>query len=246
MPSVREWIGDRHIHRMKQNAYRLTNKDFEHTIGVSRNAIEDDKYGVYAPRFRMMGRTVAARRPQDAYGALRNGFTQVCYDGQFFFDTDHPVLNEAGAVTQVSNVQAGSGQPWFLLALGGPVRPIILQSRKEFDFAALTDITDENVFMRREFLYGSHGRHEVGFGFWQTAYGSRAALTPTNYALARQAIMEMKGDYGRPLGLVPNLLVCGPANEGAARKILNNELGSGGETNEWRGTAELLVSPWLA
>ena len=58
--------------------------------------------------------------------------------------------------------------------------------------------------------------------------------------------MEMKGDYGRPLGIKPNLLVVPPALESAGRKILNSENASGGETNEWKGTAELLVVPWLA
>ncbi len=246
LPSVREWVGDRHIHRMKQNAYRLTNRDYEHTIAVDRNLIEDDRYGIYGPRFRIMGRTVAKKAPGDAYEALKNGFSTPCYDGQFFFDTDHPVLDANGNTVLVSNVQAGGGEPWFLLATNGPVLPVILQTRKAFDFTRLDAPVDEPVFMRREYLYGSHGRHVVGYGFWQTAFGSREALTATNYQAARQAIASMKGDYGRPLGLTANLLVCGPANEGAARKILLSELGTGGETNEWRGTAELLVSAWLA
>lgn len=56
----------------------------------------------------------------------------------------------------------------------------------------------------------------------------------------------MKGDNGLPLGLTPNLLVVPPSLESAARKILNSEYAAGGETNEWKGTADLLVSPWLA
>lgn len=56
----------------------------------------------------------------------------------------------------------------------------------------------------------------------------------------------MTGDHGNPLGLMPNLLVVGASNESAGRKILNSEYASGGETNEWKGTAELLVCPWLA
>ena len=63
---------------------------------------------------------------------------------------------------------------------------------------------------------------------------------------ARAAISGMKGDNGRPLGLMPNLLVVPPSLESAARKILNSEYAAGGETNEWKGTAELLVCPWLA
>ena len=34
--------------------------------------------------------------------------------------------------------------------------------------------------------------------------------------------------------------------ESAALKIVNSELGANGESNEWKGTAEVLVAPWLA
>jgi phage major head subunit gpT-like protein len=55
----------------------------------------------------------------------------------------------------------------------------------------------------------------------------------------------MVGDENRPLGVKPSLLVVGPTLEGAARKLLMNELAANGESNEWKGTADLLVSPWL-
>lgn len=78
------------------------------------------------------------------------------------------------------------------------------------------------------------------------AWGSKQALNAANYAIARAAISGMKGDNGLPLGLTPNLLVVPPSLESAARKILNSEYAAGGETNEWKGTADLLVSTWLA
>ena len=85
----------------------------------------------------------------------------------------------------------------------------------------------------------------MGYGLWQLAYGAKVALTAASYATARQALLDMTGDQNRPLGIMPNLLVTSPANEQAARKLLISEYTSGGETNEWRGTAELVVSSWL-
>jgi len=96
------------------------------------------------------------------------------------------------------------------------------------------------------FFYGADLRCNVGYGFPQMAWGSRQTLNAANYAIARAAIQNMKGDGGRPLGLVPNLLVVPPSLESAGRQILNSEYGTGGITNEWKGTAELLVVPWLA
>jgi phage major head subunit gpT-like protein len=245
LPGVREWIGDRHIHRMKQNGYRLTNRDYELTVEVDRNAIEDDSYGVYAPRFRAMGRSVGYAKPNAVWDALVAGFSTVCYDGQFFFDTDHPVLDANGVVQNVSNTGGGSGSPWFLLDVRQAVKPLILQERKEFAFDRLDAPTDMPVFFRKAYTYGSDARYAVGYGFWQMAYGSRQALTDTNYWSGRTVLGAMRGDHGQPLGISGNLLVVGPSNERAARKLLENEYAAGGESNESRGTAQLLVVPRL-
>ena len=106
--------------------------------------------------------------------------------------------------------------------------------------------TDDNVFDRAEYVYGVDGRCNVGFGFWQLAYASKQTLDAAHYATARAALMGMKGDYGRPLGIRPTKLVVPPALEGAANKIVKSALTDGGATNEWAGTATVEVVPWLA
>ena len=126
------------------------------------------------------------------------------------------------------------------------LKPLILRVRQAPQFVARDDIRDSNVFANREFLYGVDARHNVGYGFWQMAYGSKQALTPAAYAAARAQVMGCRGDGGRPLGLVPDLLVVPPALEGAARQILEAEYLSATESNVWRGSARLLVTPWLA
>lgn len=50
---------------------------------------------------------------------------------------------------------------------------------------------DENVFYKREYIYGSDGRCNVGFGLWQLAYASKQPLTAENYEAARAAMMGM-------------------------------------------------------
>lgn len=61
---------------------------------------------------------------------------------------------------------------WFLLCTSKFLKPLIYQERKKIKMTSLTKDTDENVFMRDEFLYGADGRSNVGYGFWQMAYGS--------------------------------------------------------------------------
>lgn len=55
----------------------------------------------------------------------------------------------------------------------------------------------------------------------------------------------MRYDGGRIMGVVPNLLVVPPAHEGAARELLNADELPGGGSNIWRGSADLLVTPYL-
>lgn len=246
IPNVREWVGPRAIQNLMQHDYAIKEKPFELTIGVDKDDIETDNLGIYTPMFTEMGMSSGSKKDMLVFELLKAGFSTECYDGQNFFDTDHPVLDEDGNEVTVANTDGGAGTPWFLLDMSRALKPILLQIRKDFEFTSLTDPTSPNVFMNKEFIYGTDARMNVGFGFWQMAWGSKQTLNAANYAAARAALMGMKGDYGRPLGINPRLLVVPPTLESAALKIVNNELGAGGETNEWKGTAEVLVAPWLA
>lgn len=245
LTGLREWIGARQIDNLSEASYTLLNKHFEKTVSVNRNAIDDDNLGMYSDGFTMMG-DGAARLPEElVWGLLKAGFATNCWDGQYFFDTDHPVMLADGSMSTYANTDGGSGTPWFLMCTNRPLKPIIYQERKAPVFTAKDRETDDNVFERNEFVYGVDMRCNVGYGLPQLAWGSKQTLNAPNYAVARAAIGGMKADGGSLLGLVGNLLVVPQSLESAGRKLLNSEYASGGETNEWKGTAELLVVPWL-
>ncbi|WP_420132614.1 Mu-like prophage major head subunit gpT family protein [Rhodopseudomonas sp.] len=245
MPGVREWIGPRVVQNISEHDYSIKEKPLELTIGVDRDDIETDNLGIYSTLFTQMGESTGSAWEELAWAQLKAGFTKPCYDGQNFFDTDYPVLDENGVPQSVANTDGGSGSPWFLLCTKRTLKPIILQKRKDFEFVSMDKLDDENVFRNKEFVYGADARGNTGFGFWQFAWGSKQTLDPTHYEAARVALTGMKGDYGKPLGIVPDLLVVGSSNEGAGRAILQSQLINGGESNKWAGTAELLVVPWL-
>jgi phage major head subunit gpT-like protein len=245
-PSMREWIGERVINMMAEHAYEIVNRDFEQTIGVDRNDIKDDNLGIYGPMFQEMGEAVAALPDQLVFGALAGGFERACYDGQFFFDTDHPRLDAAGRTVSWSNMQAGAGTPWFLLDVSRSIKPIIYQLREPFTLVSKDKPDDDNVFMLKQYIYGTDGRCNVGYGFPQMAFGSKAELTPANYAVARASIRGLKGDYDRPLGLGRKLLLVVPETlEGKARALLMAERDADGATNIWKDSADMLVTSWL-
>lgn len=61
---------------------------------------------------------------------------------------------------------------WFLFDTSKPIRPLIFQQRKKTEFVSKDDIKDDNVFNKKEFLYGADSRDNAGYGLWQLAYGS--------------------------------------------------------------------------
>lgn len=240
-PRLREWIGDRHIKSLAASGYQITNKKFESSVGIPRDDIEDDTYGVFTPLFSEMGYAAATHPDELVFALLKAGNRTVCFDGQYFFDTDHPVADGV-----VSNSLGSGSTPWYLLDTSRPLKPLIFQRRKDYTLKAMTDEKDEAVFMRDEYRYGVDARCNVGYGFWQMAIRSAAALDETAYAAARAAMMGFKSDEGRPLGISPTLLVVPPSLEAAALKLVQAENNAAGATNIYRNSAQVLVAPWLA
>lgn len=240
-PSMREWVGERVLRGIHEHGYSIRNRKFESTIAVKRDDIEDDHYGIYRPMFAEMGRSAAAHPCELVYATLKSGFESLCYDGQYFFDTDHPVDGAS-----VSNTGGGAGTGWYLLDCSRMLKPVIFQRRRDYDMRYMDDLDDEHVFSQDEFRYGVDARVNAGYGLWQLAYGSRQPLSEASYVAAREAMMAFKGDEGRPLGIMPTHLVVPPTLESEARQIIKAMLIGGGDTNVYYGTAELIVTPWLA
>jgi phage major head subunit gpT-like protein len=97
-PRMRKWVGDKVIKALEGFHYSIVNDDFEATVSVRRNDIEDDTLGIYGPQAQMAGFSAKQLPDEIVFDLVNQGFSALCYDGQYFFDTDHPV---AGA--SVSN-----------------------------------------------------------------------------------------------------------------------------------------------
>lgn len=240
-PSMREWLGDKIFKSITASAYSLPNKDWESSIEVDRNDIEDDRLGIYTPVFQEAGRAVAVFPDQLLFAALAAGGAELCYDGQYFFDTDHP---ENG--TTVANVQSGGGNPWYLFDTSRALKPMMHQVRKEPQFISMDTTTDEAVFTAKKFRYSIESRGNAGYGLWQMAYKSSDDLDADNFNTAYNAIMARKSDEGKPLGLMPTMLLCGTSRRVEAEALLKAEKLSSGASNTNYKRVELLVTPYLA
>nr|WP_315539500.1 Mu-like prophage major head subunit gpT family protein [uncultured Comamonas sp.] len=241
----REWIGERQYQNLVQHDYAIKNKTFENTVEVSRDEIEDDQYGVFTPVIQQLGQDAAIHPDELVFGLLNSGFNTPCYDGQYFFDTDHPV-GQPGKQVSVSNFQGGSGTPWFLVDTSKVLKPLIYQKRRDYAFTPKTSLTDDNVFTRNQFVWGADGRGNAGFGLWQLAFSSKEDLDVQSYADARAQHQSFHGDNGKPLVISSKELWVPPSLEQRALEVVQAERLANGASNVMRNLSKVVVCPWLA
>lgn len=93
------------------------------------------------------------------------------------------------------------------------------------------------------FFSNKHPLTESGNDF-QSNMGTQK-LSPQSYEAARSQMMTIKGESGKSLKIIPDLLVVSPQKEATARQILFADL-IAGNTNVNKNTSDLLVVPELA
>lgn len=252
-PQMREWIGKRVLKDMSEASYQITNKKYEATLGVERADIEDDNLGLYSTIAQSMGQEANDFLDREIAKLLKNGFAATCYDGQNFFDEEHPVFEKVdgtGSKKLVSNIYkkttSDSSEPWYLLSLDRPLKPLIHQERTGMELESLTDTKDESVFMEDVYRYGIRYRGNFGYGLWQQAVASKADLNADAFEAAYKQMQEFKRDGGDPMGIRATALVVSPSLQSAAEKILKRTVLDNGAGNINYNKVELIVNPWLA
>lgn len=240
-PGLREWIGERVVKDLSVDGFVIKNRDFEATVSVDRNDIEDDAIGLYRPMIEQLAESAKQHPDELIFDLLVKGFTSLCFDGQNFFSASHPngklaawsntsadVLSATtyqDARAQMMSLVNDEGRPlrilpnflivppqmeglarqilradksangetniwkdsadvivapelaanptyWFLADLRHAAKPFIFQTRREPQFVALDQLADENVFMRKEYVYGVDYRGNSGYGLPHLIFGS--------------------------------------------------------------------------
>jgi phage major head subunit gpT-like protein len=100
-PAMREWLGSRQAKGFSGQGVTVINKHYEGTIEVQKKDARRDKTGQIRARvdeFADRGQTHWASLLSTL---LLNGPSTACYDGQFFFDTDH---SEGDSGTQDNDI----------------------------------------------------------------------------------------------------------------------------------------------
>ncbi|UQN40656.1 Mu-like prophage major head subunit gpT family protein [Agarivorans sp. B2Z047] len=240
-PRLKEWIGERQLKDLAKHQYNIVNKLFESSVRVGRVDYEDNDYGRYGIVFKEMGYDARMHPDEHIFSLLKNGFTELCYDGQPFFDTDHP-LEKGGTVSNAYIPPSNPQEGWYLLDTRRPIKPLIWQERIKPELQRVDDANDTHVFTYDEYLFGVRARGNAGYSFWQLAAGSQEELTAENFTKVYDGMMSQKDSEGKSLKIKPSILVVPVGLRAAAEAILLRERLDNGESNTNYKTVELLVS----
>jgi len=88
-PALREWIGGRHAKGFTENGIEIVNKHFEATIDIKLKDLRRDKSGQIKTRISEFAERGGTHFASLLSTLIVNGASQLCYDSQYFFDTDH-------------------------------------------------------------------------------------------------------------------------------------------------------------
>ncbi len=103
-PALREWIGGRQAKGLRENGITIENKKFEATLELDVDDLRRDKTGQIQVRIDELADRVNEHWSKLLSTLIINAESQVCYDGQYFFDTDH---EEGDSGSQKNDLAAG-------------------------------------------------------------------------------------------------------------------------------------------
>ena len=183
-PRMKKWAGEKTLKQLEGFRYVIENDDFEATVEVDRNDIEDDQLGIYSLQARDAGFSAAQLPDEIVFALVASAFVTPCFDGKPFFATDHPLFDE----------------------------------KKKLSFS--------NKFALK-LSAESQAKSKASLG--------EAAK-----------LMRLFTDYEqRPLNVIPDTLLVGPALLDVANTLYVNDRLDDGKANLYKGLYKPEVSPWI-
>jgi phage major head subunit gpT-like protein len=103
-PGIRELVDEAVINDMAAQNYNVVNKEYEETLGLKEIEVKTDKYGILAPRLRMLGANGRAYPDELLARLIVKGFDGSApdYMGGQFFDANKKAHPDAQAFTNVT------------------------------------------------------------------------------------------------------------------------------------------------
>jgi len=110
-PALREWLGGRHAHGFRENGVTIINKTFEATLEVMVDWLRRDKTGQIDIRIAELAQRAVGHWAKLLSTLIQNGTgatSGLCYDGQYFFDSDHSEGDSGTQLNLLAAAQVGA------------------------------------------------------------------------------------------------------------------------------------------
>ena len=111
VPAMREFIGGRNPKQLREFSWSVTNKDYEATLEILVKAMRRDSSGQIMIRIGELARRVLAHPAKLITQLMIDAEATVCYDGQYFFDTDHAEGDSGSQSNDISFAAATGTTP---------------------------------------------------------------------------------------------------------------------------------------
>lgn len=186
-PGFREWLGDRDARGLRSNSFDIRNKHYESTLEVLLSDVRRDKTGQIQVRVNEWVDRSLSHWASLCSTLILNGAATTCYDGQYYYDTDH-VEGDSGTQSNSITVDISAMPTQLHGTVAAP-------SVEEFQFMILNGITQMLSF-----------KDDQGEPMNENAR-SFVCLVPTSYAMvAMQAVSSLATVNNAVASLNPNIL----------------------------------------
>jgi phage major head subunit gpT-like protein len=178
-PPMREWKDKRALHGLRAFDYTLTNRDWEATLEIDRNAIKDNKLGHIPIRVRGLVRSYLKFLNKMVFSQLDDGTILKAYDDKTFFNDSRTI----GGSGTIDNIISG-------------------------------------------------------------AYSDSSAEIRAAIGTAVEQMAKFKDDWGEPMNLAPDTIVCSPAMYIPIREALKADV-AGNQRTESEFIKDIIASPYI-
>lgn len=110
-PSMREFIGGRTPAELKELSFAISNKDYEASLRIKSKDMRRDKLGMIQVRVNQLADRAMDHPAKLLSTLIIAGEASACYDGQYFFDTDHSEGDSGSQSNDVSSSASTTTAP---------------------------------------------------------------------------------------------------------------------------------------
>lgn len=106
VPTMREWLDERQLSAVKEYGFTITNKKWEATVAIQREAIEDDQTGQIKMRILRLAEAASAHYDRMLFDVINAN--PLAHDGVAFYHATHNNLaTGAGSALSAASLEAG-------------------------------------------------------------------------------------------------------------------------------------------